>query len=262
MISIVTPTYNSEQYLEDCIQSIMKQRYKDYEHIVVDGGSSDGTIDILKKYENQYPLRWISEKDRGMYDAIRKGFKMARGDIFCWLNSDDMFMPWTLQVVGKVMKNSRVQWITGLPIHFNEDGINYMPILSNPIFDSWFIKHGWMEGRKLWAIQQESCFWTKDLYEKVGGIDKNCRLAGDFHLWVKFAHCTDLYTVNSVLAGFRIHEGQLSGDRNAYYAEIGSLNSIQNFASKHGYYKKAYNLYLKIKKNSSKRCSLWIQVNK
>lgn len=110
MISIVTPTYNSEQYLEDCIQSIMKQRYKDYEHIVVDGGSSDGTIDILKKYENQYPLRWISEKDRGMYDAIRKGFKMARGDIFCWLNSDDMFMPWTLQVVGKVMKNSRVQY--------------------------------------------------------------------------------------------------------------------------------------------------------
>lgn len=65
----------------------------------------------------------------------------------------------------------------------------------------------------LWAIQQESCFWTKDLYEKVGGIDKNCRLAGDFHLWVKFAHCTDLYTVNSVLAGFRIHEGQLSGDK-------------------------------------------------
>lgn len=188
--------------------------------------------------------------------------KWQRGDIFCWLNSDDMFMPWTLQVVGKVMKNSRVQWITGLPSHFNEDGINYMPILSNPIFDSWFIKHGWMEGRKLWAIQQESCFWTKDLYEKVGGIDKNCRLAGDFHLWVKFAHCTDLYTVNSVLAGFRIHEGQLSGDRNAYYAEIGSLNSIQNFASKHGYYKKAYNLYLKIKKNSSKRCSLWIQVNK
>lgn len=111
---------------EDCIQSIMKQRYKDYEHIVVDGGSSDGTIDILKKYENQYPLRWISEKDRGMYDAIRKGFKMARGDIFCWLNSDDMFMPWTLQVVGKVMKNSRVQWITGLPSHFNEDGMFYL----------------------------------------------------------------------------------------------------------------------------------------
>lgn len=69
------------------------------------------------------------------------------------------------------------------------------------------VYQAWMDGRrKLWAIQQESCFWTKDLYEKVGGIDKNCRLAGDFHLWVKFAHCTDLYTVNSVLAGFRIHE--------------------------------------------------------
>lgn len=262
MISIITPTFNSEQYLEDCIQSIIKQNYQRYEHIVIDGGSSDRTIDILKKYEGQYPLRWISEKDEGMYDAIRKGFNMAKGNILCWLNSDDMFMPWTFQVVDKAMKDKRIQWITGLPSHFNEDGINYMPISYNAIIDSWFIRHGWMEGRKLWAIQQESCFWTKELYEKVGGIDKQYRLAGDFHLWVKFAQCTELYTVNSILAGFRIHKGQLSGNKEAYYAEVGCLNSIQRFISKKGYYKKAYNLITKIEKKFKRSNYLWIQIDK
>lgn len=262
MISIVTPTFNSEQYLEDCIHSVMNQNYTNYEHIVVDGGSADKTIDILKKYERQYPLRWISENDDGMYDAIRKGFNMARGDIFCWLNSDDMFMPWTLQVVDMVMKNKKVQWITGLPSHFNEEGINYMPIYYNATIDSWFIRHGWMEGRKLWAIQQESCFWSRELYEKVGGIDKQYRLAGDFHLWVKFAENTELYTVNSVLAGFRIHQGQLSGNKDAYYDEVGYLSSIQRYMSKKRYYRKIYNFHLKTKKILKKRNSLWIQIDK
>lgn len=262
MISIITPTFNSEQYLEDCIQSIIKQDYQDYEHIVIDGGSGDRTIDILRKYEGKYPLRWISEKDKGMYDAIRKGFNMAKGDVFCWLNSDDMFMPWTLKAVAMVMRDKKIQWITGLPSHFNEEGLNYMPISYNPTINPWFIRHGWMEGRKLWSIQQESCFWTRELYEKVGGIDKQYHLAGDFHLWVKFAQYTELYTVNSVLAGFRIHKGQLSGDKNAYYAEVGELNSIQRFMSEKGLYEKGYNFYLKIKKILKQRDSLWIQLDK
>lgn len=262
MISIVTPTFNSEKYLESCIQSIISQSYKNYEHIVIDGGSSDSTIDILKKYENQYPLRWISEKDNGMYDAIKKGFEIAKGDIFCWINSDDMFMPWTLQVVEKVMKNSEVQWITGIPSHFNEEGVNFMNLFNNPIIDSWFIRNGWMEGRKLWSIQQESCFWKRELYEKVGGIDNKYSLAGDFHLWVKFAQYTDLYAVNSVLAGFRIHEGQLSENKEAYYTEIGKLNHIQKFASKHGYYKKMFNLYLRITRKKVQQCSQLIQIDK
>ncbi len=104
MISIVTPTYNSEKYLEECILSIKNQKFTDYEHIIVDGKSSDRTLDIIKKYDGTYPMRWISEKDKGMYDAISKGFKIAKGDIFCWLNSDDMYMPWTLAAVDAVIK--------------------------------------------------------------------------------------------------------------------------------------------------------------
>ena len=92
-VSIVTACYNSEKYIEDCIKSIMRQTYDNVEHIIVDGGSTDGTLDIIKKYENQYNMRWISEKDNGMYDAITKGFRMASGEIYAWLNSDDMYMP-------------------------------------------------------------------------------------------------------------------------------------------------------------------------
>ena len=102
-VSIVTPTYNSEEYLEKCIQSIMGQSHTDYEHIIVDGGSKDRTIEIIKKYENQYNMIWISEPDQGMYDAIAKGFRMATGDILCWLNSDDFYMPWTLKEVSTIL---------------------------------------------------------------------------------------------------------------------------------------------------------------
>ena len=99
-ISIVTPTFNSEEYLETCILSIRNQHYENLEHIIVDGGSTDSTLEIIRKYELDYPLRWISEPDDGMYDAINKGFSMSSGDILAWLNSDDFYFPWTCEVVA------------------------------------------------------------------------------------------------------------------------------------------------------------------
>ena len=94
LISIVTPCLNSEEYLEYCIKSIMSQSYPNVEHIIVDGGSTDSTLDIIRKYEGRYNMRWFSEKDNSMYEAIINGFKLANGEIYAWLNSDDMYMPW------------------------------------------------------------------------------------------------------------------------------------------------------------------------
>ena len=88
-VSLITVTYNSEVYLQDCINSVVQQQYADIEHIVIDGGSTDGTLEIIKKYDNHI-AKWISEKDRGMYDAINKGIALATGDIVGILNSDDM----------------------------------------------------------------------------------------------------------------------------------------------------------------------------
>lgn len=92
-ISIVTPVFNAEKYIERNIRSVMNQNYTNYEHIVVDGGSTDNTLDVAGKYKDRYPMVLISEKDNGMYDAICKGFNIATGNIFAWLNADDTYYP-------------------------------------------------------------------------------------------------------------------------------------------------------------------------
>lgn len=232
MISIITPTYNSEKYLEACIQSIFNQSYKDYEHIIVDGASSDRTIEIIKNYEHQYNLRYISEKDQGMYDAITKGFNMAKGDILCWLNSDDMYMPWTLELIARIFSNPKIHWVTGIPSQFSEDGINYCRCNKLLSFPRSLIYKGWMDGRRLGFIQQESTFWTRQLYDRAGGLNPNYSFAGDYHLWRSFARHESLYVVNSVLAGFRRHRGQKSEDKYSYYNEIGSAHRLTGLYSK------------------------------
>lgn len=229
MISIITPTFNSAEYLEDCIISIINQNFDDYEHIIIDGLSTDNTLQIIKKYENRYRMRWVSEKDRGMYDAIKKGFEMAEGDIFCWLNSDDMYMPWTLKLVAKIMQNTKIQWCTGIPSEFSNDGINYCICRKTPAFPQKLIGKGWMDGRRLGCIQQESTFWRKELYVKSGGLNPDYQYAGDYHLWKSFAGYEKLYVVNSILAGFRKHSGQKSEDQSLYYGEIGDISKIQMF---------------------------------
>lgn len=227
LISIITPTYNSEKYLEDCILSIKNQISCNFEHIIVDGGSTDSTISIIKRYENTYPMKWISEPDNGMYDAISKGFMMASGDIFCWLNSDDRYMPWTCLAVEKIFQDQRIEWCSGLPAQMNEGGILYLMSDKMIKYPSYCIKKGWMDGQRCGCIQQESCFWRRELYEKVGGIDTKYKLAGDYHLWLKFSKHAKLISYNTVLAGFRVHEGQKSQDRKKYYTETGHLSFLE-----------------------------------
>ena len=220
--SIVTPTYNSAEYLEDCIRSVQGQKYRNFKHIIVDGGSTDGTLDIIRKYEGTYPMKWISEKDNGMYDAINKGFGMASGDIYSWINSDDMYLPWTLQAVAGVMRRGNVEWCKGRNAYYTEDGSMYFHSskwAARAVPTSW-IRKGYCDNRISGFLQQESMFWKADLWNKAGGIDSKYRLAGDYHLWVKFAGFATLFTLNTVLAGFRVHKGQLSSDMNRYYSEL------------------------------------------
>lgn len=236
MISIITPTYNSEEYLEECILSIMNQKEKNYEHIIVDGGSTDGTIKIIKKYYGKYNMKWISESDKGMYDAINKGIKMSKGDILAWLNSDDIYLPWATQVMETVCSKG-IQWCTCINAHFNKETILYLNPKSYKIYPQKLIAKGMMEGRKLGSIQQESTFWTRELWEKSGGLDINYKLAGDYNLWTKFAQFEKLYVTNSVIAGFRIHSRQMSSDKEKYYNEISKLNIYELILSKMKVYK-------------------------
>lgn len=242
LISIVTPTYNSEEYLEECILSIKNQKLYNFEHIIVDGGSNDKTLDVIKKYENTYPMHWISEKDNGMYDAIQKGFKLAKGDILCWLNSDDRYMPWSTIVMEKICINKTVNWCSGFPSYITCDGIGYQKIKFRTAFSKKCIKKGYMRAGMMGCIQQESCFWTRELWEKSGGIDTQYKSAGDFHLWKNFAKYEQLYVVNSVIAGFRIHSGQKSSDRKQYDNECGKIKRLESILLK----LKIFKLYNKI----------------
>ena len=234
LFTIVTPAYNCEQFIEDCILSIKNQKYPNFEHIIIDGGSTDGTIDIIKKYENTYPMRWISEKDNGMYDAIAKGFSMAKGDVYSWINADDMYMPWTLQTVNLAMNVHGVSWCKGINSYFTEQGALYFQSKKRhvlPVSKKWIAK-GYCDGYITGFLQQESMFWKAELWQKSGGLNSHYRYAGDYHLWKNFAKYEKLYTINSVIAGFRKRKGQLSGDRDKYYAEIPKINLLKKIISK------------------------------
>lgn len=230
--SIITAVYNGERYLENCIQSIMAQSYCDYEHIIIDGGSTDGTIEILKKYEYKYNLKWISEKDNGMYDAICKGFSMASGDIFSWLNYDDMYLPNALETVSYVIKEYNVSWCTGYPVVFSPRGLMYSMPKTIPVYFKCFMKRGYY-GATAIGIQQESTFWKRELWEKAKGEQiRQYKMAGDYFLWKAFGKYETLYVLDAPIAGFRRHPGQKSGDIKKYQDEIGRFSIFDIIAGK------------------------------
>lgn len=197
-ISIVTPNYNGEKYLEETILSIINQNYPNLEYIIIDGGSSDGSIDIIKKYESKLSY-WVSESDKGMYDALQKGFAKSTGEIMGWINSDDMLHPRSLFSIVEIFDLPNVKWLQGLPTCFDEKGrtIN----ISNK--RNWS-KYQFWRGNYQW-IQQESTFWKRELWDKGGRyISNNLKLAGDLELWNRFFKYEKLYTPNCLIGGFRI----------------------------------------------------------
>jgi len=196
LVSIVTPSLNQGEFLEECIKSVKNQTYKNIEHIIIDGDSKDSTIDILKKYESAYNMTWVSEPDNGMYDAINKGFKMSKGEIMAWINCDDMYLPWSIETVVNVISKLNIDWCTGVPGSWSKQGLHHSLPFFIPIYPRALIKKGCYHGKGLGFIQQESTFWTRRLWNKVGGeLNNTLQLAGDFYLWKSFAEHSSLYTV-------------------------------------------------------------------
>lgn len=222
-ITVVTPVYNQARYLEETIKSIVNQGYPNLEYIIIDGGSTDGTVDVIKKYEKHLAY-WVSEPDKGMYHAIQKGFDKSMGEIMCWLNSDDIFYDKCLFAIADVfMHHPEVEWFSGKSTSMDENGMITGDSDSQYIR---FCKYDFYINRGFW-VPQSSTIWRRSLWEKIGGrLDTNLRLAGDFDLWLKFINVAPQYVVYTLIGTYRIREGQLSQMMDKYMAEVAM--SIKN----------------------------------
>jgi glycosyltransferase involved in cell wall biosynthesis len=225
-ITVVTPNYNQGDFLETTIKSVLDQKYPNLEYIIIDGGSNDDSVSIIKKYEKQLYF-WVSEADAGMYDAINKGFLKSSGSIMCWINSDDILSENSLEYVATVFNEyPKVNWLQGLPTVIDVFGnIIYQ---RNAIFSPYYFYFRKHE-KTFSFIQQESTFWSRKLWDQAHShLDQNYLLAADFDLWMRFFKYDKIYCTNKQLGAFRQREGQKSSDKKAYIAEV-NLSLNRNF---------------------------------
>jgi len=224
-ISLVTPSYNQGRFLEETLRSVLEQDFAGLEYIVIDGGSTDQSREILQRHGDRLAY-WCSEPDAGQYDAINKGFARSTGEVMGWLNSDDKHTPWTLSIVAEIFETfPEIEWLTTLfPLRWDARGRAVRCSQRHG-----FSRAAYMAGENLptgkWYapgwLQQESTFWRRSLWERASGrIDTQWKVAADFELWQRFFQHAKLYAVDTPLAGFRQHGDQKTNQlKNEYQRE-------------------------------------------
>lgn len=208
-ISVITPSYNQGDYIEQTIQSVLGQGYPDLEYLVMDGGSTDQTVEILKKYGDQFA--WTSEKDRGQSHAINKGLQIATGAVISFLNSDDVYEPGALLKVGKFFADHRdACWLTGKCRTVDPDGREIRRAIT-------LYKNFWLLFKSYKALQvidyvsQPATFWRKCVIDIIGFFDEKLRYAMDYDYSLRVGRHFRLWVLPEYLAAYRIHSNSKAG---------------------------------------------------
>ncbi len=197
-ISIVTPSYNQGQFVRETIESVLAQDVPDLEYMVLDGGSTDNSADIIREYEPRLTY-WHSKSDRGQADAIHKGFEMSTGDILGWVNSDDMLKPGALSFVMDIFKhNPEIHFMYGGCEIIDEQGRHIKNLLEPCYNEKWqlYIRC---------CVPQSSCFWRRALYFETGGLDTSLHYAMDYDLWFKFYNKAKPHIAKKILSSQRMY---------------------------------------------------------
>ena len=219
-VSLVIPTYHCADLVGKTLTSIRMGGWDDVEVIVVDGASKDNIAEVVASFGDLVSV-FVSEPDNGQYDAINKGMARATGEVLCWINGGDFFMPGAIANAIEVFQlRPEAEWITGRPcvaegLALRRQG-NHEVVVSNPE-----IRYGLCCGGATGFLQQEGMFWKRTLWEKAGPLDLTYRLAADFELWTRFAKVAELYRLTVPTAAFSYHETNRSiVQRDSYMAEV------------------------------------------
>jgi len=199
LVSIITPSLNQGRFIKETILSIKNQTHPRIEHIIMDGGSTDDTLDIIKRYDGTYNMQWTSEPDNGMYEAINKGLRKAQGNILAYLNADDLYFPWTVSVVADyLVRYPDSDFVYGdlmfLDLETGKTGIKLYPR---------YARQSLMMGRNL---GQPAVFFRRSMLERVGFFDESLKLVADREYWMRAMSKQCRFSkIDEVLAIFRQH---------------------------------------------------------
>lgn len=200
-VSIVTPSYNQGRFLEETILSVLDQKYPNLEYIIIDGGSTDNSVEIIKKYEKHLAY-WVSEKDSGQTEAINKGFRRCTGDIVAWINSDDIYLPNTFNfIVDYFIDHPEIDFVYGDAKIIDANGSFIMHRKEVPFDRTMGLLIGFG-----FLIPQPSTFWRRKIFESVGLLDEKLQYAMDSDLWAKVSEKHEIKHIPRYLSEARYHD--------------------------------------------------------